>query len=74
MTAHRFLPFWWLLLAGASVGMRLVSEGIIDSGDGIQHYHIARGSWSSPMLLLDHWGNRSSRSSLRLSRSSAYGA
>lgn len=56
MTAHRFLPFWWLLLAGASVGMRLVSEGIIDSGDGIQHYHIARGSWSSPMLLLDHWG------------------
>jgi hypothetical protein len=56
MRDNLLLRIWWLLLAAAAVVLRLSSEGIIDSGDGIQHYHIARGSWHHPMLLLDHWG------------------
>lgn len=45
-----------MLLAASTVVIRLLSEGIIDSGDGLQHFHIARASWTTPLLLLDHWG------------------
>ncbi|MBK9176302.1 MAG: DUF2029 domain-containing protein [Flavobacteriales bacterium] len=56
MINDRLLPAWWLMLAATTVVLRLLSDGIIDSGDGIQHYHIARASWKEPLLLLDHWG------------------
>lgn len=56
MYPGRLLPTWWLLLASATVVLRLLSEGLIDGGDSVQHYHIARASWERPELLLDHWG------------------
>lgn len=56
MNAERLLPAWWLLLASATVVLRLLSEGLIDGGDSIQHYHVARACWHKPLLLLDHWG------------------
>lgn len=34
----------------------ITAEGVLDSGDGIKHYQIARFSWNHPELLLDHWG------------------
>jgi hypothetical protein len=42
--------------AGAAVVIRLLSQGILESGDGVLHYQIARYSWVHPHLLLDHWG------------------
>ncbi|MCB9182596.1 MAG: hypothetical protein H6591_01665 [Flavobacteriales bacterium] len=47
---------WWLVCAMCAVAVRLLSTGIVESGDGVQHYQIARFSWSHPMLLLHHWG------------------
>lgn len=47
---------WWLLLAAATVVVRLLSTGVIEGGDGIQHYQIARYAWQHPELFLDHWG------------------
>ncbi|NND94702.1 MAG: hypothetical protein HKN45_07525 [Flavobacteriales bacterium] len=32
------------------------SGGLLDTGDGIAHYQIARFSWSHPELFLHHWG------------------
>lgn len=49
-------PVWWVLWAAAAVIVRLLSEGILEAGDGIQHYQIARFSWKHPELYLDHWG------------------
>lgn len=46
------LTFWWTLLGAAAVWMRLRSTGILESGDGIQHYQIARYSWQHPELFL----------------------
>jgi hypothetical protein len=53
---HRLLPFWWLFWAGAAVVVRLLSTGMLEAGDGVQHYQIARAAWEHPVLLLDHWG------------------
>lgn len=47
---------WWALCAAWAVDMRLSSSGILEGGDGIQHYQIARYAWQHPELLLDHWG------------------
>jgi hypothetical protein len=47
---------WWLLCAGWVVDMRLRSPGILEGGDGVQHYQIARYAWQHPELLLHHWG------------------
>jgi hypothetical protein len=47
---------WWMFLAATAVVVRLLSPGILESGDGIWHYQIARWSWTYPHLLLDHWG------------------
>lgn len=50
------LTFWWVFLAAAAVWMRLRSTGILESGDGIQHYQIARYSWQHHELFLHSWG------------------
>lgn len=47
---------WWLVCAMGAVVVRLLSTGIVESGDGVQHFQIARFSWSHPMLFLHHWG------------------
>jgi len=52
----RLLPLWWLFWAGAAVVVRLLSTGMLEAGDGVQHYQIARAAWEHPVLLLDHWG------------------
>lgn len=33
-----------------------ISSGMVDTGDALTHYFIARYSWAHPELLLDHWG------------------
>lgn len=43
-------------LAGAAFLVRLLSDGIPDSGDGIAHYQIARYAWKHPLMLFDAWG------------------
>ena len=50
------IAFWWVAWAAAAVVLRLLSPGILESGDGVLHYQIARYSWAHPELLLDHWG------------------
>lgn len=50
-------PAWtWVLLGAAAVVVRLLSTGIMERGDGIVHYQIARFSWQHPKLFLDLWG------------------
>ena len=36
--------------------LRAASKGLLELGDGINHYSIARYSWAHPNLLLDLWG------------------
>ncbi len=45
-----------LILATLLVVIRFASRGIIERGDGVSHYLIARWCWAHPRLLLDHWG------------------
>ena len=33
-----------------------LGENILDPGDGIKHFQIAKYSWDYPSLLLHHWG------------------
>lgn len=42
--------------AAAAVVMRLLSPGILELGDGVLHYQMARFAGQHPQLLLDHWG------------------
>ncbi|TND10431.1 MAG: hypothetical protein FD123_73 [Bacteroidetes bacterium] len=50
------------LLAGVAAGFAVllfyffISDGYSDVGDGIQHYQIAKYSWTHPELFLHHWG------------------
>ncbi len=34
----------------------LLQDTIIDPGDGLKHFQIAKYSWKYPLLFLDHWG------------------
>ena len=43
-------------IAALFIWARLVSDGIRDVGDGVQHYMIARYAWKHPELFLDQWG------------------
>lgn len=43
-------------LAGAAFLVRLLSDGVPDSGDGVAHYQIARYAWKHPIMLFDAWG------------------
>lgn len=43
-------------LAGAAFLVRLLSDGVPDSGDGVAHYQIARYAWKHPLMLFDAWG------------------
>ena len=54
--AISMLPMWWMALAMVAVIVRLLSTGLLEGGDGIQHYQIAHFSWQHPALFLDHWG------------------
>ena len=49
---------WGLAGAVATVILlfRLGAGAVIERGDGVAHYTIARWSWKHPGLLLDHWG------------------
>ena len=47
---------WWIALGVAAVWMRHRSTGILESGDGIQHYQIARYAWQHHELFLHSWG------------------
>lgn len=49
------LMCWWLVLAAALVVVRTLSEGIIDTGDGIMHYLFARNAPQHPEVFLDPW-------------------
>jgi hypothetical protein len=56
---RRYLPsiaFWWVIWAAAALVLRLLSPGILEMGDGVLHYQMARYSWEHPELLLDNWG------------------
>lgn len=44
------------VLAVLIVTLRAVSDGIVEMGDGVQHYLQARYCWAHPELLLDLWG------------------
>lgn len=50
------LLLWWVACAMCAVIARLLSTGILEGGDGVQHYQIARYSWQHPILFLHHWG------------------
>lgn len=50
------LGIWWMALAGVAVVVRLLSPGILEGGDGVQHFQIAYYAWKHPELLLHHWG------------------
>ena len=50
------LILWSMTWAAAAVLVRLWSEALLEGGDSIQHYQIARHSWQHPDLLLHHWG------------------
>ncbi len=50
------VSLWWLALGAAAVWMRHRSTGILESGDGIQHYQIARYAWQHHELFLHAWG------------------
>lgn len=55
-TPSSSIAFWWVIWAAAAVVMRLLSPGILEMGDGVLHYQMARYAWEHPELLLDHWG------------------
>lgn len=55
-TNAQSIAFWWVTWAAAAVIMRLLSPGILEMGDGVLHYQMARHAWEHPELLLDHWG------------------
>jgi hypothetical protein len=44
------------LLAIVLLLLRAVSDGLLEMGDGVNHYMIARHAWKHPQLLLDLWG------------------
>ncbi len=48
--------FWWVGCAALAVIVRLLSPGILEGGDGVQHYQIAHFAWKHPELFLHHWG------------------
>jgi hypothetical protein len=50
--------FYLLLFASliTAICIAFTSGATFDSGDGIEHYLIARYSWQHPKLLLDLWG------------------
>lgn len=50
------LSWWWVLLGAIAVVARVLSTGILEVGDGIQHHMIARHAWEHPTLFLHHWG------------------
>jgi hypothetical protein len=50
------IAFWWVTWAAAAVVVRLLSSGLLEMGDGVLHYQMARFSWAHPELLLDQWG------------------
>ena len=57
LSADRSAPaFWWVACAAVAVIVRLLSPGILEGGDGVQHYQIAHYAWKHPELLLHHWG------------------
>lgn len=45
-----------VLLALVLLGLRLASEGLLEMGDGVTHYMIARYAGQHPELFLDLWG------------------
>lgn len=45
-----------LLVVCAILGLKLSSDGLIEKGDGVMHYLIARYTWQHPVLFLDLWG------------------
>lgn len=46
-----------LLLFAAFLAFYLFgATGVLESGDGINHYQISKSSWDVPLLFLDHWG------------------
>lgn len=49
------LMCWWLVLAAAMVVVRTLSQGIIDTGDGIMHFLFARNAPQHPEVFLDPW-------------------
>ncbi|MBK8500171.1 MAG: DUF2029 domain-containing protein [Flavobacteriales bacterium] len=49
------LMCWWLVLAAAVVVVRTLSEGILDTGDGIMHFLFARNAPQHPEVFLDPW-------------------
>ncbi len=55
-TEAALLPMWWMACAMVPVVVRLLSTGVIENGDGVQHYQIAHYSWDHPELFLHHWG------------------
>ncbi|MBL0127755.1 MAG: hypothetical protein IPP83_09900 [Flavobacteriales bacterium] len=44
------------ILLGVIFYFSLTAGAIIERGDGVNHYLLARWSWAHPQLLLDHWG------------------
>lgn len=44
------------LLAVALLVLRTAGDGVLEKGDGVNHYLIARYSWRHPELFLDLWG------------------
>ena len=56
---HRFpwpLFAWWLVLGSCVIVIRLLSDGVVDMGDGIAHFQIAHHAPRHPQLFLDAWG------------------
>lgn len=45
-----------VLLGMVLLVLRATSDGLLEMGDGVNHYMIARYSWRHPQLLLDLWG------------------
>jgi len=59
MSAPRLEPFaiaLGVVLAFLLLLLRAASDGLLEMGDGVNHYMIARYSWKHPLLLLDLWG------------------
>lgn len=45
-----------ILVVSAVLGLRFASDGLLEKGDGVMHYLIARYTWQHPVLFLDLWG------------------
>jgi len=45
-----------VLLAFVLLLVRAASDGLLEMGDGVNHYMIARYAWKHPLLFLDLWG------------------